>query len=57
MRLQILIICFLVGLLGWVLFFGFAKNGYHFGQGIGVMPNLHIKERVRSLWKDDESST
>jgi hypothetical protein len=57
MRVQILIICLLAGLLGWGIFFGMARNGYQFGQGIGVVPNLHIKERVRSLWKGDESAT
>lgn len=57
MRVQVLIICILVGLLGWGLFYGAAKNGYRFGQGIGVVPNLHIKDRVRGLWKDDDETT
>lgn len=42
MKLQIVSIAILTGLLLW----GFFRNSYRTLQDHGVMPNLHVRERV-----------
>ena len=46
MRIQLLLIFFLVSLISWGGFFMAARQGYHTAQNVGVMPNLHLKQRL-----------
>ncbi|HWU61318.1 MAG TPA: hypothetical protein VN112_04775 [Ensifer sp.] len=46
MKFQILLIFLLVSLISWGGFFLAARHGYHTAQNVGVMPNLHIKQRL-----------
>lgn len=46
MKFQILLIFLLVSLISWGGFFMVARHGYHTAQGVGVLPNLHIKHRL-----------
>lgn len=47
MRIQVLIISLLVSLLAWGGSYRAVETGYQVGQRVGVVPNLHIKHRVR----------
>lgn len=47
MRIQLLLIFLLVSLICWGGFFWAARDSYRSAQDIGLMPNLHIKERLR----------
>jgi hypothetical protein len=47
MRIQVLIISLLVSLLAWGGSYRALETGYQVGQRTGVVPNLHIKHRVR----------
>lgn len=49
MKIQVLIISVLVSLLAWGGSYHVAKTGYHVGQQVGAVPNLHIKHRVRKV--------
>ncbi|MCD2173495.1 hypothetical protein [Rhizobium sp. C4] len=45
-KFQLLLIFLLVSLISWGGFFMAARHGYHTAQKTGVMPNLHIKQRL-----------
>lgn len=47
MRIQAILITLLVSLLAWGGSYRVVERGYHVGQNVGVVPNLHIKHRVR----------
>ena len=47
MRIQVIIICTLVSLLAWGGSYRAIETGYQVGQRVGVVPNLHIKHRMR----------
>lgn len=47
MRIQMLIIMVMVSLLAWGGSYRVVEKGYHIGQSVGAVPNLHIKHRVR----------
>ncbi len=45
-KFQILLIFVLVSLISWGGFFFAARHGYHTAQDVGLIPNLHIKQRL-----------
>ncbi len=47
MKIQVIIICTLVSLLAWGGSYRVVETGYQVGQRAGVVPNLHIKHRMR----------
>jgi len=49
MRVQIIIIAVLLGVLCWAMAFDSSRDLYRLGHSAGVIPNLHIKDRLRDL--------
>lgn len=49
MRIQILVICLLASMIAWGLAFDVARDSYHAGQEAGLVPNLHIKHKMRQI--------
>jgi hypothetical protein len=49
MRVQIFIICFLASIIAWGVAFDVARDSYRAGQEAGLVPNLHIKHRMRQI--------
>ena len=49
MRIQYLLIAFLLSMIMWVLSVDGARDAYHLGEYAHVIPNEHIRARLAHL--------